>query len=421
MPMSHFIVFREEGITLGQSGRRYGHNERCLDSYNNGNINFALSGNNYYFKKPNGTYEEMFQIMLEKGEISTKGLKKDGSSKVLSEIIVGVNREYWQGKSQEEIIRFFKAAYDYIESRFGKNQILSAVIHADEVSDEKISYHMHVIAIPTTEERKRYYTKRSKEYRELAEKVGEKNIKKNDPRLLKSTERQVGRNRFFESTRDEQHRITYSYSVWQDEILKAVKAAGFTDIHRGNANQKAVHLHPAAYKNIMERIKSDADGLLPDIKPQVFDENNYLVSKEVYDTMVSCKEEVEKQTATYNLAVQALMEEQVRVFNRQNEIYQVSVQQKCIEADAEELKELREQADALQIENGKLKKLLEYLQDKVYQICQSFVKMILFWVQLRTDREADVNSIIQNMDEEVRNGITILNNENKQEIAVPVK
>lgn len=421
MTMNHFLVFREEGITLRQSGRRYEHNERLLDCYNNGNINLGLSGNNYYFKKPDGTYEEMFQIMLKKGEISTKGLRQDGSSKVLSEIIVGVNREYWQGKSEEEIICFFQAAYHYIEKRFGRKQVLSAVVHADEVSDGKISYHMHVIAIPTTADRKRYYTKRSKEYRDLAEKVGEKNIKKNDPRLLKSIERQVGRNRFFESTRDEKHRITYSYSVWQDEILEAVKEAGFTDIHRGNMNQKAVHLHPAAYKNIMENIKCNADGLLADVKLQVFDENNYLISKESYNSIVSCKEEVERQTAAYELAVQALKDEQTKVYNRQNEVYQVSLRQKNMEADVEELKVLRKRAEELKTENKNLKEFLEFLKDRVYQICQCFCRIIILWMQLRTDKKADVISLVQNMDKEVEKGITIVKNENTQEIVIPVR
>ena len=45
---------------------------------------------------------------------------------------------------------FFKAAYDFLESRYGRSNVVSAYVHMDEVTP-----HMHFAFVPVTEDRKR--------------------------------------------------------------------------------------------------------------------------------------------------------------------------------------------------------------------------------------------------------------------------
>lgn len=407
--MNNYLVFREEPLSDIQIQHRNKHNERRADNYNNGNIDIALSGNNYYFKKPTATYEEMFKERLDAGKINIKGLKPDAAH--YSEILVAVNREYWVGKSVDEVKAFFQVAYNHLAKKFGEENILSAVIHADEISDGMINYHMHMVAIPIVD-KKRYFTKRSKEYKELAKQIGEKNILANDERLLKQVEHQVSHSKFFESVRDNEHkRITYSYSIWQDDLLNALKTGNVgTDLHRGITNTKAPHLHPTQYKQLMAKILEKADGLLLDIKAEPIDDIHYRVEKQSLDAIYDLQEEVSQEKAAYELAVDALKTEQDKVFDRQNQVYQVALRQKELDADAKELKKLKEQAEQLTAENKELRNILELLKDKIWKLCHCFKKIIESWVQLRTDETADANSLLTDIDNEVKNGVSILNN-----------
>lgn len=409
--MNNYLVFREEGISSKEIGHRYKHNERTASRYNNTNIKTELSDGNYHFKKPKDSYEAIFQEMEDAGAINTKGLKVDAAH--FSEIIIGVNREYWTDKSPEYIHDFFQAAYNHIEERFGEEMILSAVLHLDEIDRDGFqNIHMHVTAIPTVK-KERYFTKRSKEYKELAAQVGDKKIESTDERLLKEVERQVSHSKFFESQKDDSHRLVYSYSVWQDEILDALKAAGFTDLHRGASNQKAVHIHPSAYKNLMEKIKCNADGLLEDIKAEEMDENYYVVSKESFTNMISCKEAVEKETAAYSLAVESLQKEQTKVYERQNKVYQTAMEQVKLHEEEKEYKRLMVEADRLLQENKQLRSILESLKEKVTVLFRCFKEITDKWILFRSSEEADKTQLIHEMDGQIEYGISLLCNQKK--------
>ena len=413
---NNYLVFREEGRTVQSILETYAHNERTKDCYNNQNIRLELSGDNYYFKQPTETYLSSVQRRINSGELSDKGLKKDDAH-YFSEILIGVNREYWYGKSDEEIKKFFQAAYDHIAKKFGEDNILSAVVHCDEVSTatidgkevELVNYHMHVVGIPTTT-KQRYFTKRSKEYKELAEKVGEANILKEDKRLMKSSETQISHAKFFASGKDENHRISYSYSVWQDEILESVKAAGFTDIHRGVTNQKAPHLHPAAFKQIMAKIKEEADGCLPDFTPQPIGDDMYLLSKSEVEELETAKGKIEEEIASYDLAVDALMDEQATVYERQHKVYVAELEQQQYEFEKSEYERLQKEADRLQKENNALRSAIRFIKDKVYKLLNCFQSIIDGWIALRTNPQADVATLMNEIDQHVNAGINILNN-----------
>ena len=418
--MNNYLVFREEGRTLAKSDETYQHNERTKETYYNSNIDLSLSDNNYYFVKPTEPYKATVKHRIEAGELTDIGLRKD-TAHYLSEILVGVNREYWYGKTEEEILSFFKAAFDAIAKRFGIENVLSAVIHCDEVSNGMIdgkeemltNYHMHIVAIPIVETKK-YYTKRSQEYRNLATEVGEEMIQKNDPRLIKSTQRLISHSRFFESDRDEAHRIRYSYSVWQDFILEAVKKADFLDVHRGVTEQKAIHIHPMAYKQIMQKIKENADGCLPDITPQKVNENTYLIDKEELLELVIAKEKIEKEIAAYDIATDALVEEQKRVYARQNEVYVTALLQQQKQYDTECLSYMEQAVQRLEEENRTLKAAIEFFKEKIAGFMACFADVVDKWRQLKmATTQMDAMRLANEIDRSIQAGIDIFATNNK--------
>lgn len=336
--MNNYLVFREEGRNKKQIRHTYEHNERMINDYYNKNIDDSLKSTNIYFKTPSGDYLSILEKRIEKGEINTKGLKPDAN--VFSEILIAVNRDFWCDKSEEYIRGFFKSAYNHLAEKFGENNIISAVVHCDEVSEGKINYHMHVVAVPVVQ-KERYYTKRSKQYSELATKVGEENIKKNDKRLLKCVENQISHNKFFAS-RKENNKMIYSYAVWQDELLQSFHQNGYKEILRGSENKKAVHLHPNAYKQIMERIEFQADCLLPQLQIIQKEEKNYQISANEVDAIFYMRRTIAKEKACYDLAVEALNEEQERIFKRQHLLYSISKNNMNMEQLQEKYEELQE-------------------------------------------------------------------------------
>lgn len=203
--------------------------------------------------------------------------------------------------------------------------------------------------------------------------------------------------------------MVYSYSVWQDEILDSLKSAGFTDIHRGNSNQKAVHIHPSAYKNLMEKIKCDADGLLQDIQVEPYGNNKYLVTKKSLDNVLSCKESVEKEMTAYSLAVEALQKEQGKVYNRQNIVYQKALEQMNFKREADAVLHLEQEAERLRQENRQLRGIFQFLNEKVTELLRCFKAIVDKWAKLRSSRLPDEN-LMKEIDFQIERGIVLLSN-----------
>lgn len=359
--MTNYLVFREEGRNKNSIIHCYEHNERTAAHYINQNIDMSLSGHNFYYKKPTGTYQQMLQEKLDSGQVSTKGLKPDAN--LYSEVLVAVNRDYWADKSEEYIKKFFQTVYDYLVIKFGEENILSAVVHADEVSEGKINYHLHCVAIPVVA-KERYYTKRSKEYRELAQKVGEENIKPNDKRLLKNTEQQISHSKFFDNRKDEHtKKMIYSYAIWQDELTDSLKKAGF-DVERGTEGNKAMHLHPNQYKQLMERIEYQAKDLLPAIKAEHLPDGKLAVDEKGYNAMMTLHKQVAKEKAAYDMAVVALKDQQDRLNGYQHNAY-------C----TDDYDELLTKADKLKKENAGLKAKMESLLNQLFTLAKCVSKI----------------------------------------------
>lgn len=413
----HYLVFREEPLTRSQIAHRQEHNEREADCYANGNIDLTRIDDNIYFKKTTGDYMEMVQKRIDTGELSTKGLQQDAA--YFSEIIVGVNSDYWTDKDEAYKRKFFQAVYKHLAKKFGEENVISCVWHRDEIFEGKINEHIHFVAVPTVS-KKRYYSKRSKQYQELLKAEGK--VKANDDRLLKGIERQISHSKFFASGKDEKHRIIYSYTAYQDDLMDTLKAEGFKDISRGITGQSGVrHLSPLQYKVVMERLESRAKDIMPDIQAEDAGDGKILMDEHSYESVMELNQNAAKQTAAYGEAIDIYIQEQKKLTEKKNEIYQVALEQSKLEFDELQYQELKKQAERLQEENQILKDVIRVVKQKVQALVGCFQNVINQWIVLRTNPNIKADSVMAEIDDHIRTGIKILNDEPSQGIAAPVK
>ena len=130
------------------------HNEREKESYVNSDIVTEMTPFNVHYKKPNDTYENIFNKMVEDKIISTRGLKAD--AKKYGELIFDVNSAYFFNHGGYEFAKkFYEDAYKAaIEIVGGEEYIISAVMHADErnkamseaLGQDVYHYHLHETA-----------------------------------------------------------------------------------------------------------------------------------------------------------------------------------------------------------------------------------------------------------------------------------
>ena len=244
---------RNANLTRTQIGNAQRHNEREKDSYTNPDIVPERAGLNIHFKKPTGNYAEMFAQMEVDKVISTRGLKADAC--LYGELIFDVNSAYFDNHGGYDFARqFYTDAYkSAIEIVGGEQFILSAVMHADErnramseaLGRDVYHYHLHVVYIPVVEKQV-LWSKRCKD--------------KSLVGTVKETITQVSSSKKWKSLPavDEQGKpilqkngkpvLRKSYSVLQDDFFNAMRAAGYTDVERGERGSSEEHLTVTQFK-----------------------------------------------------------------------------------------------------------------------------------------------------------------------------
>ena len=179
MAKENFCVARIETRTRASVGKFERHIERKNKSYENMNVDLSRTPMNVSFKGCGElTYNEQLDKMIAAGTVSLKGLKPD--SKVFDEMILDVNTDYFERSGgYEYACRFYETAFHFAEKIYGRGNIISAVMHADELNiavSEKYGrpvyhYHLHVMALPVVDKEVRW-SKRCKDP-ELVGKVKE--------------------------------------------------------------------------------------------------------------------------------------------------------------------------------------------------------------------------------------------------------
>ena len=147
---------RVKKYTASDVSKAERHNERKNETYENMNVIEERIPFNVHFKKPFApTYMEQLKQMETNGLVSLRGLRKDAT--LFNEIVIDVNTMYFERNGGYEYAKqFYEEAYHFIEEKFGADNVISAVMHADEINvaaTEELGkevYHYHLHAIPTS-------------------------------------------------------------------------------------------------------------------------------------------------------------------------------------------------------------------------------------------------------------------------------
>ena len=245
----NYSVARVEQHTASGIGKSERHIERKNESYENMNVDLSRTPLNVHFKDCRElTYNAYLDKLVADGTVSLRGLKKD--AKVFDEMIFDVNTAYFeQHGGYEYAKRFYEEVFRFAEKEYGPGNVISAVMHADELNTaltEQLGhpvyhYHMHVVALPVVEKEIRW-SKRCK-----------------DPALVgtvKEVVHQVSHSKKWASrkaTVENGHtQIVKSYSLLQDRFFEHMRDAGFEDFERGERGTTAEHLSVIEFKTKKE-------------------------------------------------------------------------------------------------------------------------------------------------------------------------
>ena len=265
-------------------GNTQQHNEREKDSYRNPDIIPQRAAWNVHFKKPTASYTDLFAQLETAGTISTRGLKPDATH--YCELVFDVNSAYFDNHGGYEFAKqFYADAYKAaVQIVGGEQYILSAVMHADEINRamtealgrEVYHYHLHVVYVPVVE-KQILWSKRCKDKALVG--------------TVKETVMQVSRSKKWASKPllDESGKpvlqkngkpvLKKSYSVLQDNFFNFMRAAGYTDIERGERGNTEEHLTVTQFKVQREQERLDSLTAQIDQKEQHLTQTNKTLSK----------------------------------------------------------------------------------------------------------------------------------------------
>ena len=239
------------------------HNEREKESYVNSDIVTEMTPFNVHYKKPNDTYENIFNKMVENKIISTRGLKAD--AKKYGELIFDVNSAYFFNHGGYEFAKkFYEDAYKAaIEIVGGEEYIISAVMHADErnkamseaLGQDVYHYHLHVVYVPVVE-KEILWSKRCKD-ENLRGTVKEKIMQ------VSSSKKWISKPALDENgnpvlQKNGKPVLKKSYSVLQDDFYNYMRNAGYDDVERGERGSTEEHLTVTQFKVMKETEKLEA-------------------------------------------------------------------------------------------------------------------------------------------------------------------
>ena len=141
--MANYAIMRIEKRKLGAVGRICRHNERLKTEYkSNPDIDPERTKDNYHIIGPCRNYRK---AVLDKIEAAGAKMRKD--SVVLQDCFIGATPEWIRSKPPEEQRQYFEHAVRFFEQKFGKQNIISAVVHMDEATP-----HMHLCFVPITKD-----------------------------------------------------------------------------------------------------------------------------------------------------------------------------------------------------------------------------------------------------------------------------
>ena len=259
MEKTNYSVARVQTYTRASIIKAERHNERKNTTYSNMNVDLAQTQNNVHYKKCDGTYNERLKEMIDTGDVSLRGLKDN--AKVFDEIIFDINSDYFEQNGGYEFAKeFYEKAFHFAEQEMGAKNIISAVMHADELNTaltEKYGkqiyhYHLHVIAIPVVKKEIKW-SKRCKD-KSL---IGTTKEIINQVSHSKKWKSQQATDLQGNALYDEKGKaiLIKSYSLLQDRFFQYMSDSGYRGFIRGLKGSTAEHLSDIEFKAKKEREK----------------------------------------------------------------------------------------------------------------------------------------------------------------------
>ena len=238
------------------------HNERKNETYENMNVIAERIPYNVHFKKPTfPTYLEQLKQMEQDGKVSLRGLRKDAT--LFNESVIDVNTMYFERNGGYEYAKqFYEEAFHFIEEKFGADNVISAVMHADEINlaatedlgKEVYHYHLHAMVLPVVE-KEILWSKRCKDpelrgtVKEVVNQISHSKKWKSDIPLVDEKGNPLLR-------KNGKPMFRASYSILQDELFNHMTEKGFKGFQRGEYGSTAEHLTSLQYQ-----IKQDTQRL----------------------------------------------------------------------------------------------------------------------------------------------------------------
>ena len=261
MDKTNYSVARVQTYTRASILKAERHNERKNTTYSNMNVDLAQTQNNVHYKKCDGTYNKRLKEMIDTGDVSLRGLKDN--AKIFDEIIFDINSDYFEQNGGYEFAKeFYEKAFHFAEQEMGAKNIISAVMHADELNTaltEKYGkhiyhYHLHIIAIPVVKKEIKW-SKRCKD-KSL---IGTTKEIINQLSHSKKWKSQQATDLQGNPLYDEKGKaiLIKSYSLLQDRFFQYMSDSGYRGFIRGLKGSTAEHLSDIEFKAKKEQEKLD--------------------------------------------------------------------------------------------------------------------------------------------------------------------
>ena len=366
MAKTNYTVARVQTRTKDSIGKYERHNERKNEHYANMNVDLSRTEMNVHYKSCGElTYNETLDKLVADGKVSLRGLKTD--AKVYDEMILDVNTDYFEKHGGYEFAKqFYESAYRFAVKLYGEENILSAVMHADELNialTEKYGrpiyhYHLHVVALPVVKKQIKW-SKRCKD-KYLIGTVKETVIQVSHSKKWKSPQL-TDENGVPQFDANGKPILIPTYSILQDEFFDYMQSQGFTDFIRGERGSTAEHQSVLQYQ-----ISKDRERLADVTQKLEQQETKYEINNDV-DMMIHDIESAGKTTLIGNRTLSA------------DEYAKITTLAKNSYVAQSELKMLREENRKLRSRIWDLEAYIERLEEqlrKLTELCKPYLEAL---------------------------------------------
>ena len=139
-----YAIFRTQKIKSTVLGQCQRHNQRENKNYSNKDIDLSKTKLNYdLHNKHNIVYTDEINKKIKERYTGSKSIRKDAVLNV--ECLITSDPKFFKTIGSDETKRYFKIAYEFVQTEFGKENIVYANVHMDETTP-----HMHLGFTPIT-------------------------------------------------------------------------------------------------------------------------------------------------------------------------------------------------------------------------------------------------------------------------------